>query len=262
MSSTPAPAERFALVGKTAVVTGGAGGIGETFLRALGASGAAVVAADIDGDRATSLAVELQREGIEAMAVAFDQADADSIRRLVEHVVDRFGGIDVLVNNAALMAGIPKSPLIELPIDVWERVLRVNLTGVLMCVQAIAPQMIERGGGKIVNISSGGAFAVAGNPYTISKLGVAGITMGLARELAPHRINVNAIAPGAVQTEAGFRAAPEGSPSRNYLNTAAPLGPSGPPDDLVGALLLLTTSAGDWITGQTLHVDGGWIMQL
>jgi NAD(P)-dependent dehydrogenase (short-subunit alcohol dehydrogenase family) len=255
-------AARFSVDGKVAIVTGGGGGVGGVFLRALSDAGASVVVADVDEGRARAVAEGLEGDGRAALAVPFDQADPDSIGALVAQTVDRFGGIDILVNNAALMAGIPRSSLLDLPIDWWERVLRVNLTGVLMCVQAVAPKMVERGGGRIINISSGGAFARPGNAYTISKLGVAGITIGLARELAPMKINVNAIAPGAVDTEAGFRAAPEGSESRAYLSSAAVLGPSGPPEGLVGALMLLASAAGEWITGQTLHVDGGWIMQI
>jgi NAD(P)-dependent dehydrogenase (short-subunit alcohol dehydrogenase family) len=262
MTTTAAHADRFSLAGKVAVVTGGAGGVGEAFLTGLSDAGASVVVADIDAERAASVAKRFTEEGRAAMSVGFDQSDQESIASMVSQVSERFGGIDILVNNAALMAGIPRAKLIEFPIDWWERVLRVNLTGVLMCVQAVAPQMIERGGGRIVSISSGGAFAIPGNAYTISKLGVAGVTIGLARELAPHNITVNAIAPGAVETDAGFRSAPPGSPSREYLSKAAPLRASSPPEDLVGALLLLVSPAGNWITGQTLHVDGGWIMQL
>ena len=149
----------FSLHDKVAIVTGGAGGMGEVFVTALIAAGASVVVADIAGDKATVVAHGIEARGGKALGVAFDQSDPDSIQELVAAVIDRFGGVDILVNNAALMDGIPKSNLIDFPIDWWERVLRVNLTGVLMCMQAVAPRMIERGGGKIINISSGGAFA-------------------------------------------------------------------------------------------------------
>ncbi len=249
------------LDGMTAIVTGAGGGLGSAYARALAESGAAVALADLNVAAATSAAEKLVSDGLSAFAVEMDVTDEESVAAATRSTADRYGGIDILVNNAALMAEIHQAPLYQYPLDWWERVLRVNLTGVLLCSQAVVPSMIERGGGKIINQSSGGAFT-GGGVYGVSKLGVVSLTANLATELGAHNINVNAIAPGAVETEAGFRAAPPDSPWRQQLKHQVPLRASAPPEDLLGALLLLASSAGDWITGQTLSVDGGWIMRL
>ena len=249
------------LDGKVAIVTGAAGGIGEAYARGLAESGASVAIADLNAAGAKQVAEKLSADGHAAIAVTVDVGSQESTKAMAQTTIERFGGIDILVNNAALMAEIHQAPLYQYPLDWWERVLRVNLTGVLLCSQAVVPSMIERGGGKIINQSSGGAFT-GGGVYGVSKLGVVSLTANLATELGAHNINVNAIAPGAVETEAGFRAAPPDSPWRQQLKQQVPLRASAPPEDLLGALLLLASSAGDWITGQTLSVDGGWIMRL
>jgi NAD(P)-dependent dehydrogenase (short-subunit alcohol dehydrogenase family) len=170
--------------------------------------------------------------------------------------------VDVLVNNAALMSEMQHSPLAEYPLEEWERVMRVNVTGALLCSQAVVPSMRARGGGRIINQSSAGAFG-GGGAYGVSKLALIGLTVALARELGPLGITVNAIAPGLVADDAGYRSLPRGSAIREALKAQLPLQghPEGTPEDLLGALLLLASPAGDWITGQTLHVDGGWILR-
>ena len=150
-------------------------------------------------------------------------------------------------------------PLAELPIDFWDKVLRINLTGSLICVQAVLPSMKGRGSGKIINQTSGGAFGPSG-VYGVSKLGLVSLTVSLARELAPNKINVNAIAPGFVRTEAGIKSTPEAMTA--MVEQMVPLKGFGETDDVVGALLYLASSASDWVTGQTLNVDGGWIMRI
>jgi NAD(P)-dependent dehydrogenase (short-subunit alcohol dehydrogenase family) len=146
------------------------------------------------------------------------------------------------------------------PIADWNRLMAVNVTGALNCAQAIAPLMAARGGGKIVNQLSGGAFP-AGSLYGISKLALLGLTTTLARELGPSKINVNAIAPGNTMSDAGKMLTPDGSPFVKLLEATVAMRVRGQPDELVGPLLLLCSSAGDWITGQTLHVDGGWVLR-
>jgi NAD(P)-dependent dehydrogenase (short-subunit alcohol dehydrogenase family) len=248
------------LEGKVAVVTGGAGGIGREYGRALGTAGAAVVLADLDGGRAQEVAAGLRADGLRAIGVQVDVTSEESAIAMADRACAEFGGVDVLVNNAALMAEIPQLSLLEFPLDWWDRVLSVNLTGPLLCTRACVPSMIERGGGKIINQSSGGAF-VNGRPYGISKLALISLTHGLARDLGAHRINVNAIAPGAIETDAALSMFPVGSPWRERMHELTPLPMAAGPQDLFGALLFLASSASDWVTGQCINVDGGWVMR-
>jgi NAD(P)-dependent dehydrogenase (short-subunit alcohol dehydrogenase family) len=159
------------------------------------------------------------------------------------------------------MAELPVTPLSTYPLEWWDRALRVNVTGALICSQAVVPSMQARGGGSIVNQSSGGAFT-GGSAYGVSKLALIGLTVALATELGPLRIRVNAIAPGMVETEAGWRAAPRESPWRKFMESTVAMQPYGQPEDLVGTLLFLASPASSWMTGQTLNVDGGWIMRI
>ena len=249
------------LEGKVAIVTGAAGGIGQAYARALGRAGAAVVIADINAEGAESVASDLKGEGLRTIGVGLDITQPESARSMAKTVTQAFGGVDILVNNAALMAEIPQTPLAEFPIEMWDRVMKVNCTGALICAQAVVPSMIERGGGKIINQASGGAF-IGGGAYGVSKLALVGLTVALARELGRHKINVNAIAPGAINTDAGFRAAPEDSPFRAMMQQQAAIQAFAPPEDLAGALLFLASAASNYMTGQCLNVDGGWIMRL
>jgi NAD(P)-dependent dehydrogenase (short-subunit alcohol dehydrogenase family) len=246
----------FRVDGKVAIVTGAAeGGIGEAYAAALAGAGASVVCADIDTTRAEAAA---KRIGGNAIAVTVDITDPASVQALVGSAVDAFGGVDILVNNAALMEQIVAEQLATVTLERWNQILSVNLTGAMLCAQAVLPSMQARGGGAIVNQSSGGAWAVPGI-YSLTKLAVVGLTHAMANEFAPHQIRVNAIAPGMTDSAAGKRIVPEDSPFREMLKGAAPLRAFGTPDELCGALLLLTSDAGSWMTGQTLNIDGGWV---
>ena len=251
----------FRLDGKVAIVTGGAGGIGRIYGRALAEAGASVVLADLDGAAASEEAAKLSADGHGAIGVAVDITDPAAAAAMATATIERFGGIDILVNNAALMAEIPRSTLTELPLEWFERVMRVNVMGAVVCAKAVKASMIERGRGRIINQVSAGAFQ-AGGIYGISKLALVSVTVDLARELGPRGVNVNAIAPGLVEDDAGFRALGREDPIRSAIAAAIPGKKMAPPSDLVGALLLLASPAGDWINGQTLSVDGGWIMRL
>jgi NAD(P)-dependent dehydrogenase (short-subunit alcohol dehydrogenase family) len=246
---------------KVAVVTGAAGGIGEVYARALAGAGAAVALVDVNGDGAESAAERLRGDGLSTLGVGADIASQADTKRMAEEVRGAFGGIDILVNNAAVMVGIPRAPLHEFDLEWWDRIMRVNVTGALLCAQACVPSMIERGGGKIINQSSMGAFYNWG-PYGISKLGLIGLTYGLAKELGQHNINVNAIAPGMITSDAGLSLVPIGSPGREANEARAAMSVTGAPEDLVPTLLFLASSASDYMTGQCLNVDGGFIFRL
>jgi NAD(P)-dependent dehydrogenase (short-subunit alcohol dehydrogenase family) len=254
-------AELFDLTDKVAVITGGAGDIGTVYARSLCEAGASVVVADLDADAAERTAGGLAEKGYSAVSTGVDVRSAESAASMAKAAVDAFGGIDILVNNAAIMTGLPPYGLTNMPVDEWDRVMNVNLRGPLLCIQAVLPAMEQRGGGRIVNGLSAGAF-MAGGIYGVSKYALHGLTYNLAAELGGRNINVNAIAPGLVASESGYVSLPKDSPFRDALAMTIPGKTSGPPEDLVGTLLLLCSRAGDWITGQTILVDGGWIARL
>jgi NAD(P)-dependent dehydrogenase (short-subunit alcohol dehydrogenase family) len=249
------------LEGKVAIITGGAGGIGSIFGRELARRGAAVVLADLNGDGARVQAETIASDGYRAIGADLDVTDPATAAAVVDQATKHFGGVDILVNSAALMAEIPFSPLSQYPLDWWDRVMAVNLKGPLVCTQAVVPAMVARGDGRIVNIASAGAFT-GGGVYGISKYALVSLTMNFARELGAKGINVNAIAPGLIVDDAGYRALPAGE-FRDALRESVPLKThiEGPPEDLIGTLILLTSDAGAWITGQTISVDGGWVMR-
>jgi NAD(P)-dependent dehydrogenase (short-subunit alcohol dehydrogenase family) len=255
--------EQFQLDRKVAVVTGAGGrgnGIGRTYALGLAKAGASVVVADINAEGAQSVAAEIVSAGGQAIGLGVDITKPDSVRNMAAVARDTFGGVDILVNNAALMAELGHLQAVDIPPDQWNRIMDVNVTGALNCAQAIVPLMRKRGGGKIVNQVSGGAFPAI-SVYGISKLALLGLTTTLARQLGREKINVNAIAPGNTMSEAGKLLTPDESPFVKLLEATVAMRVRGQPDELVGALLLLCSSAGDWITGQVLHVDGGWVLR-
>jgi NAD(P)-dependent dehydrogenase (short-subunit alcohol dehydrogenase family) len=253
--------DRFRLDGKVAIVTGGGGGIGGVYGRALAEAGASVVLADLLGDAAEAAAAALVADGYAASGVAVDVTDAASTQAMAAHAVSTFGGVDILVNNAALMKEIPFGDLLDVTPELFDAVMRVNVLGPIQCAAAVRPSMLERGGGRIINQVSAGAFT-PGGLYGISKLGLVSATVTLATSLGPLGINVNAIAPGLVMNDAGYRSLAEDSPIRAAIAAGIPGKKTAPAEDLVGALLLLASDAGAWINGQTISVDGGWVMRL
>jgi NAD(P)-dependent dehydrogenase (short-subunit alcohol dehydrogenase family) len=255
--------DQYRLDGKVAVVTGAGGrgnSIGRAYALGLAAAGAAVVVADLNGEGAKAVAEEIKAAGGQAIGVAVDIADPAAVKAMAGAAVAAFGGVDILVNNAALMVELGYQTAVDVPIEDWQRLMAVNVTGALNCCQAIVPLMRQRGGGKIVNQLSGGAFP-AQSLYGVSKLALLGLTTTLARQLGRENINVNAIAPGNVMSDAGKLLTPDDSPFIKLLEATVAMRVRGQPDDLVGALLLLCSEAGGWITGQTLHVDGGWVLR-
>jgi NAD(P)-dependent dehydrogenase (short-subunit alcohol dehydrogenase family) len=260
MSAVLSPVD-FSLDGQVAIVTGAApGGIGETYARTLAAHGAAVVCADIRAGGAEAVAKQIEADGGRALGVAVDITDLASVDTMTAAAVETYGGLDILVNNAALMAQLDMGPMLEVDLDHWHTAFQVNLHGAYLCSRSAAPYLRARGGGRIVNQASGGAFPPF-NLYGVTKIALVGLTAALAKELGPDNITVNAIAPGAVDSEAGLGLVPEDSPFRAMMNAVVAMKPFAPPSDLAGPLLLLTSPAGSWITGQVLHVDGGWVIR-
>jgi NAD(P)-dependent dehydrogenase (short-subunit alcohol dehydrogenase family) len=256
-------ADQFRLDNKVAIVTGAGGrgnSIGRAYAMGLAKAGAAVTVADINEAGAKAVAAEIEAAGGKATAVAVDITHPEQAQRMAEATTKAFGGIDILVNNAALMVEVAAAKITDVSLEDWNRMMNVNLTGALVCSKAVLPSMRARGAGKIVNQLSGGAFPAV-SVYGVSKLALYGLTTTLARQLGPEKINVNAIAPGNVTSDAGKMLVPDDSPFIQFLKATVAMRPRGEPDELVGALLLLCSAAGDWITGQVLHVDGGWIMR-
>lgn len=261
--TTRSRSSRFDLLDRVVIVTGGAAGIGRVYAEQLADAGARVVVADIDSTRAGTVAESIATHGNSALGLGCDVADPASVAQAVERTVARFGRVDGLVNNAALMSALPRGPWQEIAVADWDRVMAVNLRGLFLCCQAVFPHMKAQGGGKIVNISSNRVFDGTPNRlhYSTSKAGVIGFTRSLAREVGSVNICVNAITPGYTASETQLE-----SSSADYLRQMAALNErkalkrTQVPEDLVGAVLFLLSSASDFITGQTLNVDGGFVM--
>ncbi len=243
---------------KVIIVTGGGVGIGRAYSLGLAKEGARVVVADIQEAQARDVASEIQRDGGEALAVPVDVASAEKTRSMAEAALERYGRIDVLVNNAALYSVIKKKPFSEISEEEWDRVMAVNLKGLFLCAKAVYPAMKKQGKGKIINISSG--TTLGGTPfylhYVTSKGGVIGLTRALARELGPENIAVNAITPGLTisgpQQEGALT--PEQLADRRRRRCFQR---DQYPQDLVGTVIFLASDDSDFITGQTINVDGG-----
>jgi len=251
--------ELFDLSGKRAIVTGGGGGLGYQIAYGLAEAGAATVLCGRNVDRCRDAAETIERElGVRSIGVRCDVRDEGEIAAVVDAATSELGGIDVLVNNSGTSWG---APAVDYPLDGWRKVIDVNLTGLFLFTQAVGRHMIEAGaGGKIVNLGS--VVALRGAPadmldavgYSASKGGVISLTRDLAVKWAPHGINVNAIAPGWFPTDMS-RVLLERS-GDEYL-AHIPLNRFGGDDDLKGAAVFLASRASDYVTGQTLVVDGG-----
>jgi 3-oxoacyl-[acyl-carrier protein] reductase len=240
---------------KVAIVTGAARGIGKYYAETLAAEGAAVALVDLDVEAVESSAGSIKGNAIGLKA---DISDPDAMKEVARVTSERFGGIDILVNNAAIVADDTRHSFLDVPLDYWKRCLEVNVTGALLATQAVIPHLSERGKGKIINQSSAAA-QIPVNPYGITKLGMQGLTLGFARNLAKHGINVNCIAPGPVDTEALRKLYTE-EQLQQLVQKYTVMGRVGQPADLRGALLFLASDESDWMTGQVVHVDGGFVM--
>ena len=245
--------------GRTIIVTGAGHGIGRAYAQRLATEGANVVAADIDGDAAEHTAGDITAAGGQAIGVQVDVAQIASTRALVADAVARYGGVDGLVNNAAIFSTIPISRVgfEMIDEDEWDLVMNVNVKGVWNGCRAVAPALRERGGGSIVNISSASILHAGGGRlhYVASKAAVLGISRVLARELGSDNIRVNTIAPGNTLSEAD--PSPETVALREAAIAARSLKRLQTPNDLVGAVLFLLSDDAAFVTGQLLVVDGG-----
>jgi len=255
--------DQFRLDSKIAIVTGAGGrgnSIGRAYAQGLSEAGAKVVVADLNGEGAEAVAAEIVDSGGDAVAVQVDVSDVGSTKALAAAAIDAFGGIDILINNAALMVDISYDNFETVSMDAWHKAFAVNLEGALLCSRAVIPSMRERGGGRIVNQTSGGAFPATGL-YGITKLALVGLTTSLAKQFGKDNITCNAIAPGNVKSDAGKMLVPDDSPFIQFLDATCALRARGDPEELVGTAILLCSVAGAWITGQTIHIDGGWVLR-
>ena len=251
----------LSIEGKVIVVTGGGKGIGRVYCQEFAKAGAKMVVADIDHDANEDTVAAIRGAGGDAITATTDVSDDVQTVEMARKAVDAFGRIDGLVNNASLMSVLERRDWKEIPNDEWDRVMDVNLRGVFSCCKAVFPQMKAQGGGKIVNISSGRFWNGTPNRlhYSTSKAGIIGLTRSLAREVGIDNITVNAITPGFTLSDTQI------SSSGEYAKNNAP--PSDRciqrhqyPEDLAGAVMFLLSDGSDFISGQTLNVDGGQFM--
>ena len=246
---------QFSLAGKTALLTGGAGGIGRALAAGLCGAGAQTAVCDVNVGRAREIAAELSAKGRQARAFDLDLTDAASIRQCVDAVVAEFGKIDILIN----CAGVNKREgFLDVAEKTYDFIMNVNLKGTFFMTQAVVPHMIKQGGGKIINFSSHNAQGMLGgvSVYGATKSAVSALTRSMAIEWAKFNIQANAVAPGHILTE--LTQVTWNHPTRApYLRERIAMRRPGMPEEIVGMVLMLCSSASSYMTGQTYHVDGG-----
>jgi NAD(P)-dependent dehydrogenase (short-subunit alcohol dehydrogenase family) len=249
------------LIGRVAIVTGGAKGIGRHYSQALAGEGARVMIADIADGR--ELVTEIAgKHGANSVASAtFDVSDENAVKQVVAQTMERFGQIDILVNNAALYARLAPVKVTELDTALWDEVMAVNVRGAFLMVKHVAPHMKARKAGKIINVASGTAYK--GIPhmlhYVTSKGAIVSLTRALSRELGEFGIAVNTLAPGLILSDTGVENTAHHDEMRVPVRNSRAFKRDGYPQDLLGALVFLASSDSDFITGQTIAVDGGSI---
>jgi len=245
------------LTGRVVIVTGGAQGIGRSYVHAFAAAGAIPVIADLNAKAANRVQQEIAATQRQALAVATDIADAAAVQHMAASVLERFGRIDALINNAAIFSTLKMRPFDEIPLEEWDHVLRVNVTGAYLCVRAVAPAMRKAGWGRIINIAT--TSVAVGTPnylhYVTSKSALFGMTNALARELGKSGITVNCIVPGPTLTEVPRESFTKVNQAQIAAIQCIPRGET--PDDIVGLALFLASPAAGFITGQSIAVNGG-----
>ena len=246
-----------ALAGKVAIVTGGARNIGRAIALALAGDGAAVVVnARQDGEAARAVAEEVTAAGGKGLAYVANVTDEAAVNAMAAAAVEAFGGIDILVSNAAVRR---QQPFTEMSFAEWREIVGIPLDGAFLCAKACVPHMIEAGGGRIVTLGGMSAHLGTANRAHVcaGKAGLIGLAHGLAQELAAHDITVNCVAPGSIDTVRGTSA---GARSRLPGGVSAPLGRRGTPEEIAAMVRHLCRPEGAYITGQTIHVNGGVFM--
>lgn len=253
----------FNLSGKTAIVTGGGRGIGKFIATGLAEAGANVVIASRKIDKLEKAAEDIRKLGVKCVPVKCDMGNKDDILNLVDVTMKEFGTVDILVNNAGVTWG---APTLDFPLEQWDKIFSVNVRGVWILSQAVAKIMKEKGGGKMINISSVMGFrgsieeAHPAVPYNSSKAAINLLTMNLAIKLARYNIHVNAIAPGFFHTDMmGYLDKPEAKPLRDAFLMNIPIPKMGEEDDIKGLAVFLASKASDYMTGAIIPVDGGML---
>jgi len=246
----------FDLTGKTAIVTGGNRGIGFAIAKGLGTAGASVVIANRRPEEGERAAESLKNVGIHSLAIPTDVSKKSSVADLVAKVTKDFGKIDILVNSAGV---ILRGPVEDFSEEDWDYIVDINLKGIFFCCQLVGKEMIPRRKGKIINISSNVSEVIqpGRSVYAVSKAGVSHLTRAFALEWAKYNINVNAVGPGPTITELNKKFFEENPDDLQERINSIPMGRMGDPSDHVGAAIFLASDASNFITGQTLLVDGG-----
>ncbi len=249
------------LDGRIAIVTGGAVGIGAHYSKALAAEGARVMIADIVDGKELAAEIAAKHGANSVASVVFDVSDEAKVKKLVAQTLERFGQIDVLVNNAAMYSTLPPVKVTAIDVDLWDKVMAVNVRGSFLMVKHVAPHMIARKSGKIINIASGTAYK--GLPeflhYVTSKGAVVSMTRALARELGEHGISVNTLVPGLTLSDTGLKNQAHLDQARAKVIATRAFKRDEYPEDLTGALIYMASSESDFMTGQSIAVDGGAI---
>lgn len=258
---------KMELKNRVALITGAARGIGRAIALRFVREGAAVAITDISGETLKEVAEEIKEKGAEVFFRETDVTISEQVNDLVGSVEEKLGGIDILINNAAVSKILPFLQTTE---EIWDKILRVNLKGTFLCCRAVIPGMIKKGGGKIINMSSqsGKRGSIWHAAYCASKFAVIGLSQSLALEFAPHKINVNALCPGVVDTPLWKEAAAdyarkrgiEKSQWRKDLTQGIPLGRLGSTEDVADLAVFLASHHSDYITGQAINLSGGSVL--
>jgi 3-oxoacyl-[acyl-carrier protein] reductase len=249
------------LKNKVAIVTGAGQGIGKAIAMELAKEGAKVVVSDINEETIEKTVEEIKKSGAEAIGIKVDVSNSAEVEDTVKQTLDQFKRVDILVNNAGICKAIQVTDMSE---DEWDKTLAVNLKGVFLCSKAVLPKMVEQKYGKIINIASIAGAKVAWTKtshYSASKAGIVGLTRNLASDYGRYGINVNAVAPGAIETKMLDSVLKELGMTRKQVIQGIPLGRIGQPEDIAKLVAFLASDDSNYMTGQTIIIDGGYTIQ-